>query len=233
MQLTLNKNTAAMGVINKLRSGTSPRLNLRRRGRSKSKVAAKAETNAVELGAVQVTSNPKEVTFDPMRYFNWMTNTLDDVNPPATSADACEDTSSNGDGDMDKVGHADDHTHCTGWPWGLLSSLCGGGSAPVTSAPSLFAGQADDLTIESTRESTTYDSSCDDDTGESSQHSLSRLDQVLELPQRQCSDDVSDITSVASIDDDYSDTDSECYSHSEGRNRARTKLKLVINRVKR
>lgn len=225
-----------MGVINKLRSGTSPRLNLRRRGarRSKSTAAVVAQAEA-ELGAVQVTSNPKEITFDPMRYFNWMTNTLDDVEPPATtSADTtCEELSNGGDGDMGKAGHPDDHIHCTGWPWGLLSSLCGGGSAPITSAPSLFAGQADDLTIESTRESTTYDSSCDDDTGESSQHSLSRLDQVLELPQRQCSDDVSDITSVASIDDDYSDTDSECYSHSEGRNRARTKLKLVINRVKR
>jgi len=144
---------------------------------------------------LHVTSNPIECTLDHGNH-NWFTHKLDDFlssfnekddflssfneneNSVSTGSDATDNNDAPAKPTADK--------YETGWGW---FSQCWG-------SPHL-TNKTDDPTSESS-----YN---DDGTGESSQPSLSRVDQVLELS---LADDVSDITSIPSIDDD-SDSDSE------------------------
>ena len=82
----------------------------------------------------------------------------------------------------------------SGWGW-ILSSLtsCWGGS------PCSVSDKTDSLSAAS--ESNSYA------TGDGSESTASRLDVMLKLPPM--NDDISDITSLPSIDDDDSDSDSE------------------------
>lgn len=139
-----------------------------------------------------VTSHPKEYSRDSIRTFNWVTNQFDDFE---ISDDSTADETSSEDDDSDPTtstptkkysNHESESTG--GWAW---ISLCWGSNAvKVTDARSYQSSNDEDD---------------DDASNDSSQPSLSRVDQVLALP-AMADDDISDITSVASIDDSDSDS---------------------------
>eukprot|EP00578_Thalassiosira_sp_NH16_P017303 CAMPEP_0181111084 /NCGR_PEP_ID=MMETSP1071-20121207/19076_1 /TAXON_ID=35127 /ORGANISM="Thalassiosira sp., Strain NH16" /LENGTH=183 /DNA_ID=CAMNT_0023194933 /DNA_START=91 /DNA_END=642 /DNA_ORIENTATION=+ len=79
--------------------------------------------------------------------------------------------------------------------WGWLLSTCLGGTYEGSATAALNDGRSFQASY--------------DGTGESSVPSMSRLDQVLELNNKTKADDISDITSAASIDDDDDDSNSE------------------------
>lgn len=176
-----------------------------------------------------VTSIPKEYSHDTIGSFNWLTRSMDDfqllgstsrnisrsksrstTDNSSTSRSTADDTLPTQDDGTDNSYNAPtpadetdnsynamtpvDDGHETRWEW-LFSCW----------RPSLV-NKTDDLTYQSS-----YN---DDGSGESSQPSLSRIDQVLKVPLMvdEISEAISDVTSVPSIDD--SDSDSENVSYS-------------------
>ena len=134
-----------------------------------------------------VTSHPKEYSRDSIRTFNWVTNQMDDFE---ISDDSTADETSLDDSDSPtkKPSNHGSSDGTGGWAW---ISLCWGSNAlKVTDARSYQSSNEDDD---------------DDASNGSSQPSLSRVDQVLAL-RAMADDDISDITSVASIDDSDSDS---------------------------
>eukprot|EP00571_Detonula_confervacea_P016725 CAMPEP_0172312906 /NCGR_PEP_ID=MMETSP1058-20130122/18773_1 /TAXON_ID=83371 /ORGANISM="Detonula confervacea, Strain CCMP 353" /LENGTH=178 /DNA_ID=CAMNT_0013026469 /DNA_START=60 /DNA_END=596 /DNA_ORIENTATION=+ len=110
-------------------------------------------------------------------------------------------STSRSDEEADNTDAGTTNTAPMGWGW-LLSS-CWGGSPDLTT---------DDATFESS----------DDGTGDFSEPSMSRVDQVLELAAANKADDISDITSVSSssiYDDDSNDSESKshCTQDASGR----------------
>lgn len=195
-----------MGLIKKFQSRRNLR-SLRRKSKSVSTaaaVAAKAQSSTSthdQNWEVHVTSNPNEYTPDDIS-LNWLTNKMyhlsasfnEDSVSTGSDVDGFEASSTGSDeadiNDAPAKPTADKYE--TGWGW--LSQCWGSPYLTNTTV---------DPTVESS-----YN---DDGTGGSSQPSLSRVDQVLELS---LADDVSDITSIPSMDDD-SDSDSEHSSESE------------------
>jgi len=150
---------------------------------------------------IRVTSNPKEIPrdFNPAQSFNWLTNKMDDfLSSFHEDFDGSGGMKDNENGtstvNMSAATSKDDMSsgcgwlgHCWGSPY-LMNKVAGGEDTDPT-----------------------YESSYDDDgSGDSSQPSLSRIDQVLEVDA--LFDTVSDITSAPSIDD--SDSESEKSSES-------------------
>lgn len=135
-----------------------------------------------------VTSHPKEYSRDSIRTFNWVTNQMDDFE---ISDDSTADETSLDDSDSPtkKPSNHGSSDGTGGWAW---ISLCWGSNA-----------------VKVTDDARSYQSSNEDDDDDasngSSQPSLSRVDQVLAL-RAMADDDISDITSVASIDDSDSDS---------------------------
>lgn len=195
-----------MGLIKKIKSRANLRtIRLRRKSKSVASVAAVVAGAAAKPSTsthdqkweLHVTSNPIEYTLDHGNP-SWFIHKLDDFLSSFNEKDDLlssftenENSLSTGTDETDNYDAPAKPTadkYETGWGW---FSQCWG-------SPHL-TNKADDPTSESS-----YDDD-DDGTGESSQPSLSRIDQVLELS---LADDVSDITSIPSIDDD-SDSDSE------------------------
>ena len=137
-----------------------------------------------------VTSHPKEYSRDSIRTFNWVTNQMDDFE--ISDDNTADETSSDDSDPTSSKSTKKPSNHVSesagGWAW---ISLCWGSNAvKVTDARSYQSSNEDDD---------------DDASNGSSQPSLSRVDQVLALP-AMADDDISDITSVASIDDSDSDS---------------------------
>ena len=139
-----------------------------------------------------VTSHPKEYSRDSIRTFNWVTNQMDDfeISDDSTADETSCDDSDPTSSPTKKPSNHGSSEGTGGWAW---ISLCWGSNAvKVTDARSYQSSNEDD-------------DDDDDASNESSRHSLSRVDQVLALPEM-ADDDISDITSVASIDDSDSDS---------------------------
>ena len=201
-----------MGLLKKMRSRPSLRSLYPRRSSKPKAAAAATEADAADIHdtqswVVNVTSTP--VAHSRTRSFNWLTNEVDDFEcdldyPSDETASSCQVTAKEGavqpaaDGQSTSVDQptagADDPD--AGWAWLLMPSCCG--------SPDLTTNEADDLTYASSDDSTIQSSCKDDGSGDSSQHSESRINHLLKLAR---SDDVSDVTSAASIDDSGSDSD--------------------------
>ena len=119
-------------------------------------------------------------------------------------------------------------TACSGWTW-MYSCFDWGysshqmGNTDKMECRNNVDGNSDD----STKASTPYDD--DDDSGESTQPSESRVDQILTVPAA-LTDNVSDITSIASSDgesesDSESDSDSDSSAPDERDNSREVKCK--------
>ena len=165
--------------------------------------AAEAKSNDVNDQAweYQVTSTPIPHE-QPRGYFDWLTNKMNELSGAVADADVIKGGAATGVGKA-KEPDTNQHSSDYGWSWFLS---CWGHEAVLD--------KVDDVTDDtSTTEDSTLQSSEDssdvsDETGESSVPSLSRVDQVLKL-QLKADDEVSDITSVPSIDDTLSDSESE------------------------
>ena len=103
-------------------------------------------------------------------------------------------------------------TACTGWTWMYSCFDWGYSSHQMGNKNKIeIRNTVDRNSDDSTKASTPYDD--DDDTGESTQPSESRVDQILKVPAA-LTDNVSDITSIASSDGE-SESDSESDSDSD------------------
>lgn len=185
-----------MGLLKKIRKRPSLRSLCRRR---KNTDASKAQTAACKEydnddrssqhlfgediidNETQSTSNPKEGL-----YFNWLTKQMDDFEVPGCASSSDDSASYN------KCHNK--HDECNGGWILMILSACLGSSYNKTTEdePTYYM---------STTTSNDHDEEENDDDVESvsSQHSMSRINQVLELP-ASANDDISDITSTASID---------------------------------
>lgn len=191
-----------MGLLKKIRSKRSMRpIRLRRKKSAAAVVGSEASSDdgaGDRAWQYQVTATPKEYSREPSRgYFDWLTNKMDDLGNAGGSADET-DTSKPHNACHPVELHVPPGTY-DGWAW--LSSCWG---------PTLV--KTDNTTDDDPTFQSSYDSSCaSDGTGESSQPSMSRVDQVLKLAA--VTSDVSDITSAPSIDI-YSESESEELSES-------------------
>lgn len=122
--------------------------------------------------------------------FRVMANPKEHVDESPSACDESFETAATDETDDNTVG-ASATSDKTGWRW-LLSTCLGD-----TYEDSAIAASNDHPSLEAS-----YDG-----TGESSVPSMSRLDQVIELNNKTKADDVSDITSAASVDDDDSDSE--------------------------
>eukprot|EP00571_Detonula_confervacea_P012085 CAMPEP_0172313274 /NCGR_PEP_ID=MMETSP1058-20130122/19890_1 /TAXON_ID=83371 /ORGANISM="Detonula confervacea, Strain CCMP 353" /LENGTH=202 /DNA_ID=CAMNT_0013026903 /DNA_START=214 /DNA_END=822 /DNA_ORIENTATION=+ len=202
-----------MGLLKKIKNKRS--INFRRKKSAAAEAVAISITtssDSVQIPEFQVTSNPKEYSQDSLTSFNWLTNSFDDFKWRASTSGTTGDTSSTQDdetgcgttGDTSSTQDNEiEYISCAPIPvesrnetgWGWLASCW---------HPSL----------DTKMDNPTYQSSYSDDgSGESSQPSTSRIDQILKLP---AADEISDVTSVPSIDDSDSD-DSEELSNSDSR----------------
>mmetsp|Transcript_1660 Transcript_1660/g.3548 ORF Transcript_1660/g.3548 Transcript_1660/m.3548 type:complete len:187 (-) Transcript_1660:137-697(-) len=186
-----------MGLLKKIKNKRS--INFRRKKSAAAEAVAISITtssDSVQIPEFQVTSNPKEYSQDSLTSFNWLTNSFDDFKWRASTSGTTGDTSSTQDNEIEYISCAPipvESRNETGWGW--LASCW---------HPSL----------DTKMDNPTYQSSYSDDgSGESSQPSTSRIDQILKLP---AADEISDVTSVPSIDDSDSD-DSEELSNSDSR----------------
>ena len=174
-----------MGLLKKI---NKPSLQSVYRRQKAAEAKLKGDDDQEQLSSAQfiVTSNPKEYSD---------TSSCPGCTASTTSTDANTDPISPNNKQIDASSPPDCNENSGGWSW-LIS--CWGSSF-------LGSKQTDDRTYESTSSSSNED---DDDgvdggSGDSS-HSMSRIDTVLNLGKP---DDVSDITSAASVDDSLSDSE--------------------------
>mmetsp|Transcript_19442 Transcript_19442/g.41571 ORF Transcript_19442/g.41571 Transcript_19442/m.41571 type:complete len:198 (+) Transcript_19442:165-758(+) len=190
-----------MGLIQKFKSRTNLRnLGLLRRSRKQAAgreacllAAAQSDTrdenwNVDVVHVVHVASHRRECppTDSRQTFNNWLTNKMDDLLSTISAYTGGEESNNN---DAPAIPTSNDKGEETAW---MLIGNCWGS-----------ASKTDDVT---------YGSSHDDWTGESSQVSVSRVDQVLELSSP--ASGVSGITASHSIDDN-SDLENEHLSESE------------------
>mmetsp|Transcript_18916 Transcript_18916/g.34080 ORF Transcript_18916/g.34080 Transcript_18916/m.34080 type:complete len:214 (-) Transcript_18916:1649-2290(-) len=157
---------------------------------------------------IRVTSNPKEIPreFNTAQRYNWLTNKMDDF-----LSSFHEDFGGGGGGSVmkDNDNSAPTVNKSAATSQDDMSSGCGW-LGHCWGSPYLMNKVTDEDDTDPTYESS-YDDDDDDRTGDSSQPSLSRINQVLEVDA--LFDTVSDITSVPSIDD--SDSESEKSTESD------------------
>ena len=171
-----------MGLLKKI---NKPSLQSVYRRRKVAEAKLKGDGDQEQLSSAQfiVTSYPKE----------YSDTSCPGCTASTTSTDANTDPISPNNKQIDASSPPDCNENSGGWSW-LIS--CWGSS---------FLGdkQTDDRTYESTSSSSNEDENDDGGSGDSS-HSMSRIDTVLNLGKP---DDVSDITSAASVDDSLSDSE--------------------------
>ena len=174
-----------MGLLKKI---NKPSLQSVYRRQKAAEAKLKGDDDQEQLSSAQfiVTSYPKEYSD---------TSSCPGCTDSTTSSDVNTDPISPNNKQIDASSPPDCNENSGGWSW-LIS--CWGSSF-------LGSKQTDDRTYESTSSSSNED---DDDgvdggSGDSS-HSMSRIDTVLNLGKP---DDVSDITSAASVDDSLSDSE--------------------------
>ena len=152
----------------------------------------------------EVTSTPKEYSSDMFRSFNWLTKQMDDFQVSDCGSGSTDDTASSCVDDDEATDPTVTNAHgnrvypCdkfSAWEW-IMSCF----------------GSVNKAADHDDERRTEYESSyeVDDDdvgSGESSQPSMSRINSVLKLPAM--ADDVSDITSVASVDDSIDSDEDE------------------------
>ena len=181
-------------------------IRLRRKKSKATAGAAEAHHDNVDDQAweYQVTSTPIDCLHEqPRGYFDWLTHKVKELSGAGAGAGAdvttCDAAISNAE-----ETYTNQYSSDYGWSW--LSS-CWGHEAvldKVDDTTDDTSTTEEDSTLQSSQDST--DGS--DGTGESSVPSLSRVDQVLKLTLN-ADDEVSDITSVPSIDETLSDSESE------------------------
>jgi len=165
------------------------------------KKAAEAKLKGDDDQVEQLSSAQFIVTSYPKEYSD--TSSCPGCTSSTTSTDANTDPISPNNKQIDASSPPDCNENSGGWSW-LIS--CWGSSFLLGSkAPT------DDRTYDSTSSSSNEDDG-DGGSGDSS-HSMSRIDTVLNLGKP---DDVSDITSAASVDDSLSDSEDGDDDDDEG-----------------
>ena len=172
-----------MGLLKKIKAKPSLQSVYRRRKAAEAKLKGDGDQEQLSSAQFIVTSYPKE----------YSDTSCPGCTASTTSTDANTDPISPNNKQIDASSPPDCNENSGGWSW-LIS--CWGSS---------FLGdkQTDDRTYESTSSSSNEDENDDGGSGDSS-HSMSRIDTVLNLGKP---DDVSDITSAASVDDSLSDSE--------------------------
>ena len=182
-----------MGLLKKIRKRPSLRSLCRRR---KNTEASKAQATACKeydnddgssqhLFGEDIIDNETQSTSIPEEglYFNWLTKQMDDFEVPGCASSSDDSASYN------KCPNKHDESN-GGWILMILSACLGSSYNKTTEdEPTYYV---------STTTSYDHDEEENDDDVESA-HSMSRINQVLELPSS-ANDDISDITSTASID---------------------------------
>ena len=188
-----------MGLLKQIRSRRS-----KRRLRRSAKAAAAATSDAVGRGdeplechVFHEVSKPGD---DP-KHFRWVAKSNTEEGSEY-GAEQRESTSLS----------RHQQTACSGWTW-MYSCFDWGYSSHQMGNRSKMESRnkVDRNSDNSTKASTPYDD--DDDTGQSTQPSESRVDQILKVPAA-LTDNISDITSIASSDGE-SESDSESDSDSD------------------
>jgi len=179
-----------MGYVKKL--GLKERLrslSLPRRGKQRESSQYQSKNNAREpiIWEFHVTSNPKEYTGDTIEKKTIRTCATTDTVSTSKSIGQTQDIDAN----------STTTTAQLGWGWLLFSCWSGSPSNLNT---------VDDVSFESS-----------DGTGDYSEPSMSRIDQVLECDMKSIkADDISGVTSAASVDTDDSDECESEVSHGSG-----------------
>ena len=204
-----------MGLLKQIRSRRS-----KRRLRRSAKAAAAATSDAVGRGdeplechVFHEVSKPGD---DP-KHFRWVAKSN------------TEEGSEYGAEHRDSTSLSrHQQTACSGWTWMYSCFDWGYSSHQMGNNNKIeIRNNVDRNSDDSTKASTPYDD--DDDSGESTQPSESRVDQILTVPAA-LTDNVSDITSIASSDgesesDSESDSDSDSSAPDERDNSREVKCK--------
>lgn len=174
-----------MGLLKKIAAKPSLQSVYRKRKAAEAKLKGNGDQEQLSSAQFIVTSYPKEYSD---------TSSCPGCTDSTTSSDANTDPNNK---QIDTTSPPDCNENSGGWSW-LIS--CWGSS---------FLGsklQTDDRTYQSTSSSSSNEEDDEDVDGGSgdSSHSMSRIDTVLNLGKP---DDVSDITSAASVDDSLSDSE--------------------------